>query len=155
MENSYSDSSYQVLQIAREQAQSFHHRLIGSEHVLLAMVIEAQGDAGKILRSWNVTPLAVREEIERYTGYGSAAKTSYMEYSPRLNFVLEYAKRSAQSNGYKQVHTTHLLLGLIASQQVLAAMILKNLNVDLHALKEDLATNLRTENDDFAAGQGS
>jgi ATP-dependent Clp protease ATP-binding subunit ClpC len=155
MENSYSDSSYQVLQIAREQAQSFHHRLIGSEHVLLAMVIEAQGDAGKILRSWNVTPLAVREEIERYTGYGSAAKTSYMEYSPRLNLVLEYAKRSAQSNGYKQVHTTHLLLGLIASQQVLAAMILKNLNVDLHALKEDLATNLRTENDDFAAGQGS
>lgn len=149
MENSYSNSANQVLQIAREQAQSFHHRLIGSEHVLLALVIEADGDAGKILRSWNVTPMAVREEIERYTGYGSAAITSYMEFSPRLNLLLNYAQRSAQEGGYKEVHTNHLLLGLIASQQVLAAMILKNLNVDVSALKQDIMTSLQSANNNW------
>lgn len=47
MENSYSKSANQVLEIAREQAQEFHHRLIGTEHVLLAMVIETEGEAGK------------------------------------------------------------------------------------------------------------
>lgn len=144
MENSYSESANQVLQIAREQAQSFHHRLIGSEHVLLALVIEANGDAGKILRSWNVTPMAVREEIERYTGYGSAAMTSYMEFSPRLNLLLDYAKRSANEAGYQEIQTGHILLGLVASQQVLAAMILKNLNVDIAALKQDIETNLQS-----------
>ncbi len=65
MENSYSKSANQVLEIAREQAQNFHHRLIGTEHVLLALVIESDGEAGKILRSWNLTPTAIREEIER------------------------------------------------------------------------------------------
>ncbi len=63
MENSYSKSVNQVLKIAREQAQNFHHRLIGTEHVLLALVIETDGEAGKILRSWGLTPTAVRDKL--------------------------------------------------------------------------------------------
>lgn len=142
MENSYSKSSNQVLEIAREQAQNFHHRLIGTEHVLLALVIESDGDAGKILRSWNLTPTAIREEIERYTGYGSAANTDYMEISPRLSLILDYAKRAADQGGYHEIQTNHLLLGLVASEQVLSAMILKNLNVDLAHLRQDVEDSL-------------
>ena len=127
MENSYSKSVNQVLEIAREQAQNFHHRLIGTEHVLLALVIETDGEAGKILRSWGLTPTAVREEIERYTGYGSAPKASYMEMSPRLSLALDYAKRQADQGGYKEIQTNHVLLGITASEQVLSAIILKNL----------------------------
>ena len=122
MENSYSKSANQVLEIAREQAKNFHNRYIGTEHILLALVIESDGDAGKILRSWNLTPVAVREESERYTGYGSAANTDYMEISPRLNLALDYAKRVADQGGYREIQTNHILLGLVASEQVLSAM---------------------------------
>lgn len=147
MENSYSKSANQVLEIAREQAQEFHHRLIGTEHVLLAMVIETEGEAGKILRSWGLTPTAVREEIERYTGYGSAAKSSYMEMSPRLSLALDYAKRQADQGGYKEIETNHVLLGITASEQVLSAMILKNLNVDIGRLRQDINDSLDQEQD--------
>ncbi|NRO03832.1 ATP-dependent Clp protease ATP-binding subunit [Lactobacillus helveticus] len=164
MENSYSKSVNQVLEIAREQAQEFHHRLIGTDHVLLAMVIETEGEAGKILRSWGLTPTAVREEIERYTGYGSAAKSSYMEMSPRLSLALDYAKRQADQGGYKEIETNHVLLGITASEQVLSAMILKNLNVDIGPLRQDVNDSLDQEQDfgdsaswlgnsDTAAGQ--
>ena len=147
MENSYSKSVNQVLEIAREQAQNFHHRLIGTEHVLLALVIETDGEAGKILRSWGLTPTAVREEIERYTGYGSAPKTSYMEMSPRLSLALDYAKRQADQGGYKEIETNHVLLGITASEQVLSAMILKNLNVDIGSLRQDVNDSLDQEQD--------
>ena len=147
MENSYSKSANQVLEIAREQAQEFHHRLIGTDHVLLAMVIETEGEAGKILRSWGLTPTAVREEIERYTGYGSAAKSSYMEMSPRLSLALDYAKRQADQGGYKEIETNHVLLGITASEQVLSAMILKNLNVDIGRLRQDINDSLDQEQD--------
>lgn len=147
MENSYSKSGNQVLEIAREQAQEFHHRLIGTEHVLLAMVIETEGEAGKILRSWGLTPTAVREEIERYTGYGSATKSSYMEMSPRLSLALDYAKRQADQGGYKEIETNHVLLGITASEQVLSAMILKNLNVDIGRLRQDVNDSLDQEQD--------
>ncbi|MCT0197364.1 ATP-dependent Clp protease ATP-binding subunit [Lactobacillus helveticus] len=147
MENSYSKSVNQVLEIAREQAQEFQHRLIGTDHVLLAMVIETEGEAGKILRSWGLTPTAVREEIERYTGYGSAAKSSYMEMSPRLSLALDYAKRQADQGGYKEIETNHVLLGITASEQVLSAMILKNLNVDIGRLRQDVNDSLDQEQD--------
>lgn len=130
MENSYSKNAKEVLKIAREQAQNFQHRIIGTEHVLLALVIESNGEAGKILREDGVTPTLIREEIERYTGYGSSSQTNYMEMSPRLDLVLKYAKQKADSLGSNEIGTAHILLGLLASNQILASMILKNLNVD-------------------------
>ena len=147
MEKSYSDSAKNVLEIAKEQAQNFHHRIIGTEHVLLALVIEANGDAGKLLRERNVTPTLVREEIERYTGYGSSPKATYMEMSPRLSLVLNFAKQKADELGTAQIATKHILLGLLASDQILASLILKNIGVDPRDLSQDV-------NDSFMDGSG-
>lgn len=145
MENSYTKNAKEVLKIAREQAQNFQHRIIGTEHVLLALVIESNGEAGKILREDGVTPTLVREEIERYTGYGSSSQSNYMEMSPRLDLVLKYAKQKADSLGSGKIGTAHILLGLLASDQILASMILKNLNVDpkmvVDEVKEVLSDN--------------
>lgn len=138
MENSYSASARNVLDIAREQAQTFNHRIIGTEHVLLALVIEANGEAGKILRQNGVTPTVIREEIERYTGYGSSPKVNYVELSPRLNLVLNYAKRRADKLGNTEIKTTHILMGLLASERILASLILKNLGLDPAYLMEQL-----------------
>lgn len=147
MEKSYSDSAKNVLEIAKEQAQNFHHRIIGTEHVLLALVIEANGDAGKLLRERNVTPTLVREEIERYTGYGSSPKATYMEMSPRLSLVLNFSKQKADELGTAQIETKHILLGLLASDQILASLILKNIGVDPRDLSQDV-------NDSFIDGSG-
>lgn len=149
MEISYSNSANQVLEIAREQAQYFQHRMIGTEHVLLAMVIESDGDAGKVLRSWGLTPAAVSDEVERYTGYGSAAKANYIEMSPRLSMVLDFARRSANESASDEITTSHILLGLIANEQILSAKILLNFNVDLDQLRSDLEENINF----FQAGQ--
>ena len=138
MEKSYSNSARDVLEIAREQAQSFNHRIIGTEHVLLALVIEANGEAGKLLRQNGVTPTLVREEIERYTGYGSSPKATYMEMSPRLNLVLNYAKQRADKEGASQISTDHILLGLLASEKILASLILKNLGIDSSILINEI-----------------
>lgn len=138
MEKSYSDSAKNVLEIAKEQAQNFHHRIIGTEHVLLALVIEANGDAGKLLRERNVTPTLVREEIERYTGYGSSPKATYMEMSPRLSLVLNFAKQKSDELGTPQIETKHILLGLLASEQILASLILKNIGVEPRDLSQDI-----------------
>ncbi|WP_270262003.1 ATP-dependent Clp protease ATP-binding subunit [Lactobacillus panisapium] len=147
MKKSYTRSANQVLEIAREQAQSFHHRLIGTEHVLLAMVIESDGEAGKNLRAWGATPTAIREEIERYTGYGSAGKTTYMEMSPRLSMVLAYAGTLAEREGSAKIKTCHILLGLVLNDQILASTILRNLNIDLSGLRNDLFHSLGADYD--------
>ncbi len=149
MKKSYTTSANQVLEIAREQAQNFHHRLIGTEHVLLAMVIESDGEAGKNLRAWGATPKAIREEIERYTGYGSAGKTSFMQMSPRLSMVLAYAGTLAEREGSSKIKTCHILLGLVLNEQILASVILRNLNIDLDGLRNDILHSLGEDEQDM------
>ncbi len=149
MKKSYTTSANQVLEIAREQAQNFHHRLIGTEHVLLAMVIESDGEAGKNLRAWGATPKAIREEIERYTGYGSAGKTSYMQMSPRLSMVLAYAGTLAEREGSAKIKTCHILLGMVLNEQILASVILRNLNIDLDGLRNDILHSLGEDEQDM------
>ncbi len=149
MKKSYTTSANQVLEIAREQAQNFHHRLIGTEHILLAMVIESDGEAGKNLRAWGATPKAIREEIERYTGYGSAGKTSYMQMSPRLSMVLAYAGTLAEREGSAKIKTCHILLGMVLNEQILASVILRNLNIDLDGLRNDILHSLGEDEQDM------
>ena len=149
MKKSYTTSANQVLEIAREQAQNFHHRLIGTEHVLLAMVIESDGEAGKNLRAWGATPKAIREEIERYTGYGSAGKTSYMQMSPRFSMVLAYAGTLAEREGSSKIRTCHILLGMVLNEQILASVILRNLNIDLDGLRNDILHSLGEDEQDM------
>ncbi|WP_422732545.1 Clp protease N-terminal domain-containing protein, partial [Lactobacillus acidophilus] len=75
--------------------------------MLFGFLIESDGEAVKILRSWGLTHTAIREEIERYTGYGSAPKASYMVMSPGLRLALDFEKRQADHGGYKEIKTNH------------------------------------------------
>lgn len=47
---SYTPSANQVLLLAQEQANYFKHQAIGTEHLLLALVLEENGVAGQVLR---------------------------------------------------------------------------------------------------------
>ena len=62
---SYTPSANQVLLLAQEQANYFKHQAIGTEHLLLALVLEENGVAGQVLRQNLVSSVDIKEEIER------------------------------------------------------------------------------------------
>jgi len=49
MDNTYTPSAQNVLVLAQEQAKYFKHQAVGTEHLLLALAIEKEGIASKIL----------------------------------------------------------------------------------------------------------
>lgn len=149
MDKNFTDNARNALEIAQEQALSFRHHVIGTEHLLLALTIESKGVAGNILRDLNLNSMILRDEIERYTGYGKVdqgqrkpVEDEYLPFSPRVNEVIEYAADRAREFGSKQIGTAHLLLGLISSDEILAARILQNLGVELFQLKKSIKSNL-------------
>lgn len=143
MQMSYSKSANRVFEIAREQTQNFHHQRIGTEHVLLGLVIESEGTAGKILRKYGVTPTQVREEIERYTGYGSTKKMNYVEFSPRLDEALVYAQNIARQFQSNEVTTVHILLALMENPEGVGSRILDNLNFNFERVHDELVESLK------------
>lgn len=89
MNNLFTPSAKNVLMMAQEQAKKFNHHALGTEHLLLAIVLENEGIAGTTLRELGVNSTDVLEEIERLTGYGDAVIASgigsYLPYSPKPN----------------------------------------------------------------------
>ena len=59
-----------VLEIAQEEAKRLKHQSVSSEHVLLALVVEQNGIAGKVLREMDLNETEIYEEIEHLIGYG-------------------------------------------------------------------------------------
>lgn len=58
------------------------------------------------------------------------------KFSPRLNDVLTFSKEEALRLGHSAIGTEHLLLGILREGEGTAAMILKQLSVDLNALRK-------------------
>ena len=121
-----------VFLLAQEEAKSFNHNVIGTEHILLGLVREGGGIAAKVLISMGVDLNRIRMEIEKLIGRGNAQLVSQsISYTPRVKKVIELAIEEGQNLGHNYVGTEHLLLGLIREGEGIAAQVLNNLGVDL------------------------
>lgn len=134
MDNLFTPSAKSVLVLAQEQAKYFKHQAVGTEHLLLALTIEKNGIANRVLDQFSITEDDVREEIERFTGYGTmtnVSKESYLPYSPKAKDILALAGEEAKRLGAIKIGTEHLLLALLSDETILSSRILMNLNLDL------------------------
>ncbi|AVK64735.1 ATP-dependent Clp protease ATP-binding subunit ClpC [Lactobacillus sp. CBA3606] len=134
MDNLFTPSAKSVLVLAQEQAKYFKHQAVGTEHLLLALAIEKNGIANKVLQQYSVTEDDIREEIERFTGYGTLSnvgKDTYLPYSPKAKEILSVAGDEAKRLGANKIGTEHLLLAMLSDESILSSRILMNLNLDL------------------------
>lgn len=139
MNNLFTPSAKNVLTIAQEQAKKFKHQAIGTEHLLLGLLIETNGIAYKALQQFSVTAEDVTEEVERFAGYGNLKDLSsndYLPYSPKAKEVLAQAGEFAKKNGVPKVGTEHILLSLLTDETILSSRILVNLGLDLSQIRK-------------------
>ncbi len=118
-----------VLALAREEAQSFNHHYIGTEHLLLGLLREQQGLAAQVLSALGVELDATRAIIERQMGRGNEEPSEEIDYVPRVRKVLSLAMDEAERQGSALVRTEHILLGLVREGGGIAANTLDHLGV--------------------------
>ncbi len=112
----------------------FGHSQVTPEHVLLSMLEQEEGLAGKILERLNVKTEEAIEQVSQYLQSqpkGSAVSTSKDEIhvSSKLMQTLEVADKEAQKLKDQFISVEHLLLALCDDSKNQAGTILKNLNV--------------------------
>ncbi len=132
MDNQYTPSAKNVLVVAQEQAKYFKHQAVGTEHLLLALAIEKEGIASKVLQEFDVSDDDIKSQIEQFTGYGTLsrnAKSAYLPYSPKASDMMRLAHENAKQLHQDQTGTEHLLLALLSDETIFSARILANLNI--------------------------
>ncbi|MBF6625360.1 ATP-dependent Clp protease ATP-binding subunit [Aerococcaceae bacterium zg-BR9] len=136
-EELFTNSARQVMIFAAEQAYYMRHQAVGSEHILLGLAKEETGIAGKALRENGATYNALIAELESIHGKFAQPRMmgeQVIPYSPRAKKVIMNASNDAKRLGAPKVGTEHLLLGIL-KEEILAVVLLRNLEIDFDALR--------------------
>jgi ATP-dependent Clp protease ATP-binding subunit ClpC len=90
------------------------HAYVGTEHILLGLLVEGQGIAAHVLQDMGVTVEAVRAEIERQLRAGPPKTTATggvsrpVPANPAIGEILTRAQRLAQEAGAPELAVEHL-----------------------------------------------
>jgi ATP-dependent Clp protease ATP-binding subunit ClpC len=133
-----------VLTIAQEEAERLQHNYIGTEHLLLGLIKEDSGIAGRVLRELGARPERVSEMVERMTGAGRRAGGK-LELTPRTKQVLEFAVDEARKLNHSFIGTEHILLGLIRQGDGVAIDVLKQLTITADRIRRETLRAIQQE----------
>lgn len=124
----FTQRARRVLSLAHQEAERMRQNVIGTEHLLLGLIEEEGGVAGRVLRELGLEPDRVREMVERISGFGQY-RGGKIDLAPGTQQVLEFAIEEARRMGHHYIGTEHLLLGLVRSQDGMAMEVLRKLGV--------------------------
>ena len=146
--NRFTNDAKAVLQFAQDTAQKFHHDYVGTEHILLGLVLNKDGIAGLILSQLGLTSENVTRAIEQQVGWGTDT-SGKLRLTPRTKRVMEMAVREANRLEQNYVGTEHLLFGILAEGTGMAVQILEDMDIDPDLVSQRLSELM---NDSDAAG---
>ncbi|OQX65605.1 MAG: NDP-hexose 4-ketoreductase [Anaerolinea sp. 4484_236] len=113
----FTQRARRVLSLAHEEAEKAHKDTLGTEDLLLGLLVEEGGVAGRVLRELGLEIDRVREIIRRIVGEGQQPYTKgKIGLAPETQQVLEFAIDEARRLGHHYIGTEHLLLALTRSE---------------------------------------
>src|SRR5512142_3153892 len=124
----FTQRARRVLSLAHQEAERMRHNYIGTEHLLLGLIREEGGVAGRVLRELGLEADRVQEVVERLTGPGQN-RGGKLDLAPGTQQVLELAVEEARRMGHHYIGTEHLLLGLVRYGEGVALDVLRKLGV--------------------------
>jgi ATP-dependent Clp protease ATP-binding subunit ClpC len=131
----FTQRARRVLSLAQEEAERLNHSYIGSEHVLIGLLREDGGIAGRVLLELGLEEDRVVAMVERLSGVGSRTPFTKIELSPSTKRVLELAVDEARRLGQHYISTEHLLLGLVRQNEGVAMDVLRKFGISAEQVR--------------------
>jgi DNA-binding transcriptional ArsR family regulator len=132
MKATYSEEIKAAMQRAREESARLGHNYIGTEHLLLGIIKDGQGEAVTVLARLGVKAAILKQAIEDYVASSGGRDKPGKEppFTPRAKQILEIAAQEASAMQSPEVGGVHLLLALLKDREGVAAQILAAFGVD-------------------------
>lgn len=139
----FTQRARRALSFSQEEAERQRHNSIDTEHLLLGLMREEAGVAGRVLRELGLDQRRIEELVERLTRSRKREPNTRLDLSSGMKNTLEYAVEEARNWGHTYIGTEHLLLGLVREDEGAAMDILKRFSVSPEEVREHVRRILR------------
>jgi ATP-dependent Clp protease ATP-binding subunit ClpC len=130
----YDEPARRTLFFARFEASRLGMPAIETEHLLLGLMREPRGPAGRLLLT---LPLAdIRKELETGRTGGKISTSVEIPFSAETKRVLQHARDEADALSHRHIGPEHLLLGLLRESGSRAAHALARYGMGLEGARE-------------------
>ncbi len=120
-----------VIKLSQEIAREYDQDYVGTEHLLLAIIREAEGTGAAILKELGVTPASAKTQIDKLMKKSMEDTWVFgrLPGTPHFRNVMSTAIEEARQLESKVVCTEHLLLALAREDGSVAQAALQELGV--------------------------
>lgn len=124
-----------ALKLAINAAESCKHTYIGTEHILVGLLKEQEGTAGRLLEEFGVEQEKLQELINSLIAPADGnLMERKAEYSPRARRLLESAEQEAESQKEEKTGTEHILIAMLKETDFVATRLLYTMGVNIQKL---------------------
>jgi ATP-dependent Clp protease ATP-binding subunit ClpA len=138
----FTERARRVILLGQEEAGKTNSPHVGTEHLLLGLMREAEGVGAQLLIKMGVTPERVRQEIAKEIERGHEPSSSEPKLTQRAKRVLELAAEEARLMRHNYIGTEHLLLALVREKEGTAGQVLRHLGLDLEKARQEVSAYL-------------
>ena len=133
-----SDASRAAVDLAAKEATRLGHDHLGTEHLLVGLLLEGRSRAARALKAAGATVDGARDKVvEALGGRAAAVAEGERVLTPRAQRALERANRFSLQARLAQVEPEQVLLGVLDVEGT-ASQVLRGLGVDVVALSQAL-----------------
>lgn len=135
MQKKFTRQAVNALKLAKSTAQSCKHTYIGTEHILVGLLKEQEGTAGRILEEFGIEEGRLLELIGNLIAPAQVlVMEGAPEFSPRAQRILDVAEKDAEAQNSEKAGTEHLLLALLKETDSVATRLLYTMGVNIQKL---------------------
>ena len=135
----FTEKANNALNAAMESAEDLGHTYIGSEHILLGLLLDTTSEAGKILSSEKITYENVYKMIRENVGAGIPTELEPQDFTPRAKHIVESALMLSSSMGKSLAGTEHILISVCREGTGFACEILNRLGTPVQNIIKNVA----------------
>ncbi len=134
----FTNIARKVMRLANRESQRFNHEYIGTEHILLGLIL-VPGVATDVLRKLDIELRRIRLDVETLVQRGPYMVTmGQLPMTPAAKRVVEFAQEESWKLKHKQVDTEHILLGLLRAEGGVARQILMNSGLRMDEARKEI-----------------
>ncbi|HEX8227947.1 MAG TPA: Clp protease N-terminal domain-containing protein [Chloroflexia bacterium] len=127
----FSRGAWDVLRLATAESQRLQHGYVGTEHLLLALLLDEEGVLPHVLKQMDLAPDRVLAVVAAVAGKGETQEATGITLTSSATRALRLAVNEATRLGHETVGSEHILLGLLREGDDKVAAVLGSLDVSV------------------------